>query len=58
MDVTTQEQTLVEIKQKSGFLEFLLDSLIGTWYGNNDYAYVTWTLTVELWATYFVYIVA
>lgn len=38
--------------------ELILDGLIGTWFGNNDYSYVTWTLSVELWASYFVFIVA
>jgi len=46
------------VKQKKSYLEFLLDSLIGTWFGMNDYTYVTWTLAVELWATYYVFLLA
>lgn len=56
-DCTTQEHTLSHIKAKK-WPQLILDGLIGTWFGNNDYAYVTWTLSVELWATYFVFILA
>lgn len=35
-----------------------LDTIIGTWFGNNDYACVTWTLGVELWASFYVYLLA
>jgi hypothetical protein len=36
----------------------LFDGVFGVWFGNNDYAYVTWTLSVELWATFFVFMLA
>lgn len=57
MDWTYKDETLAKIKGKK-YPELLLDGLIGTWFGNNDYAYVTWTLSVELWATYYVYVLA
>jgi hypothetical protein len=57
MDITVNEKTLSKVKAKK-YPELLLDGLIGTWFGSNDYAYVTWTLSVELWATYFVLILA
>jgi tRNA isopentenyl-2-thiomethyl-A-37 hydroxylase MiaE len=57
VDATVYEDTLSKVKRKK-YPELLLDGLIGTWFGSNDYTYVTWTLTVELWATYYVYILA
>ena len=36
----------------------LLDGFVGTWFGNNDYTVVTWTLSIELWASFLVYLVA
>lgn len=34
------------------------DGTIGVWFGNNDYTYVTWTLSVELWASFYVFLLA
>jgi hypothetical protein len=57
INVTVQDKTLAKIKGKY-FYEMILDGLIGVWLGNNDYTYVTWTLSVELWASFYVFIVA
>lgn len=51
------EKTFPKIKRKN-FGTLLLDGLIGTWFGNKDYAVVTWTLSIELWASFFVYLIA
>ena len=34
------------------------DGLIGTWYGDNSWSIATWTLSIELIATYFIYLLA
>lgn len=45
------------IKTKT-FFELILDGTIGTWLNNKDYTYASWTLSIELWATFFVYLIA
>jgi len=57
LDWTTKKGTLSRVKPKS-FLEFIEDSLIGVWFMNFDYAGLTWTLSVELIASYFIYVLA
>ena len=57
MDISRYEKTLVKVKPK-GFIELILDCLFGTWFGNQDYSCVTWTLGVELWASFFVFILS
>mgnify|MGYP000710342054 FL=1 len=57
MDCTTRNETLSSVKPKS-FFEFLVDGTIGVWFMNTDYAGLTWTLSVELIASYFIYILA
>ena len=57
LDFTTQDKTLKKVKVKN-IWELFLDTIIGTWFGNNDYACVTWTLGVELWASFYVYLLA
>ena len=57
MDCTTRNETLSSVKPKS-FFEFLIDGTIGVWFMNTDYAGLTWTLSVELIASYFIYILA
>ena len=57
MDCTTRPQTFSKVKPKSFFV-FLLDGTIGVWFMNYDYSPVTWTLSVELIASYFIYVLA
>lgn len=57
MDCTTRPGTFSRVKPKS-FFEFLVDGTIGVWFMNTDYAGLTWTLSVELIASYFIYILA
>lgn len=49
--------SLVKVKDKS-FGMLLLDCLIGTWFGNKDYTSAAWTLSVELWSSFYVFIIA
>ena len=46
-----------KVKRKN-FGTLLLDGFVGTWFGNNDYTVVKWTLSIELWASYIAYLVA
>lgn len=57
MDCTTKPSTFARVKGKS-FGEFLEDGTIGVWFMNQDYAGLTWTLSVELVASYFIYVLA
>lgn len=57
MDMTTKRSTFSKVKPKT-FFEFLEDSTIGVWFMNQDYAGLTWTLSVELIASYFIYVLA
>jgi peptidoglycan/LPS O-acetylase OafA/YrhL len=57
LDWTTRPGTLSRVKPKS-FFEFLIDGTIGVWFMNTDYAGLTWTLSVELLASYFIYLLA
>jgi hypothetical protein len=36
----------------------MLDGLIGTWYGDTSWSIATWTLSIELIATYLIYLLA
>ena len=40
------------------FAHLLWSSLLGVWYGKWNYVIVTWTLTIEFWGTFLVYLVA
>lgn len=57
LDWTTKSSTFSKVKPKS-FPEFIEDSTIGVWFMNQDYAGLTWTLSVELIASYFIYVLA
>jgi len=57
LDMTTRPGTFSKVKPKS-FFEFLIDGTIGVWFMNTDYAGLTWTLSVELIASYFIYLLA
>ena len=38
----------------------IIDGLVGAWIGDKgrDYAYPIWTLSVELWSSFFIYTIA
>ena len=44
--------------KRKAFGNLVLDGLIGTWLGDISYTIASWTLEIELIATFFVYIVA
>jgi peptidoglycan/LPS O-acetylase OafA/YrhL len=48
---------LHKIKDKT-FLDLTYDSLFSVWYGDNDWAIAVWTLSIELTATFMVYLIA
>ena len=56
-NITVQDQTLSKVKGKY-FYDVIIDALFGVWLGQNDYTLITWTLSVELWASFYVFIVA
>ena len=43
---------------KKTFLDLTYDSLFSVWYGDNDWAISVWTLSIELTATFMVYLIA
>lgn len=49
------QDTFDRIKEKN-FGVFLLDMLFGTWFGDNSWSTATWTLSIELTATFFIYL--
>jgi len=46
-----------EVKRKN-FGHLIIDGLVGTWFGDQSYTPATWTLSIELFATFFIYLVA
>ena len=36
----------------------MLDGLFGCWFGDNSWTIASWTLSVELWSSFFVYLLA
>jgi hypothetical protein len=53
----TAPEVLRGVKSRN-FLGMLSDGLIGTWLGYFPYTIAAWTLAIELFASYFVYILA
>jgi len=51
------QDTYKKIKDRS-FGDFLECQLFATWYGDNSWATATWTMSVELFATFFIYLIA
>jgi len=47
-----------ENKKKKNFGHLIIDGLVGTWFGDTSYTVATWTLSIELFATFFIYLVA
>jgi peptidoglycan/LPS O-acetylase OafA/YrhL len=45
------------LKNKT-FLDLTFDATIGIWYGDNTWAVAVWTLSIELTATFMVYLIA
>ena len=55
--LASKASNLNRIKRKN-FGIFLEDVLIGTWVGNKEYFIAQWTLGIELFASFFIYIIA
>lgn len=51
------ESTYNKIKNKS-FIDLIYAGMLETWYGGWSFIEPTWTLSVEMWATYLIYLVA
>lgn len=49
--------TFVRIKKKH-FGVLLIDSMFVTWFGGDDWSTATWTMSIELFATFFIYLLA
>lgn len=55
--LVSEVSNLNRIKRKNYGI-FLEDVLIGTWLGNDDYFIAQWTLGIELFASFFIYLIA
>ena len=53
----TQPKSFRSLKRKN-FLHLIFDGLFGIWFGDTSYCIATWTLSIELFATFFVYLLA
>ena len=59
LDLVGPKDGMQEIKTKKKTFGLLIyDSTISTWYGDKSWAKVTWTLSIELFATFYVYLLA
>jgi peptidoglycan/LPS O-acetylase OafA/YrhL len=56
-DLAIMKGTLSKVKHKS-FLQFVLDCMIGVWFMNTDICGPTWTLAIELFASYWIFLVS
>ena len=57
MDFPTNPKTFEKTKKKQ-FPHLVFDGLIGVWFMNFDYSQATWTLSVEVFASYWVFLLA
>jgi len=57
LDIPQPMKTFAKIKHKQ-FPQLCLDGLIGVWFMNQDYMGLTWTLSVELFASYWIFLLA
>jgi len=51
------ESTYNKIKNKT-FFDLIYAGVLETWYGGWSFIEPTWTLSVEMWATYLIYLIA
>lgn len=57
MDFPVDQGSFGKVKHKQ-FPQLLLDGLIGVWFMNQDYMGLTWTLSVELFASYWIFLLS
>ena len=50
-------ETFTRIKGR-GFFDLLFDSIFGVWFGQYNWSTATWTLSIELIATFFIYLLS
>jgi hypothetical protein len=53
----TEPKAYKSLKRKN-FAHLIFDGLFGIWFGDTSYCIATWTLSIELFATFFVYLLA
>ena len=51
------DHTFIRIKNKT-FWNLLNDTIFLTWFGDDSWSTATWTLSIELFATFFIYILS
>lgn len=56
-DVGSADNDFSRIQHKT-FLDLAYDSIFNVWYGDNTWAIPIWTLSLELIATFMVYLIA
>jgi len=56
-DLTAGDNDIARFKDKT-FLDLTYDSLFNVWYGDNLWSIPIWTLSLELSATFMVYLIA
>jgi hypothetical protein len=57
VDAVPDDDLLNSVKKKY-YPEVISDGLFGVWFMNKDINIVTWTLAIELWASFYVFIVS
>jgi len=57
MDFPQKMKTFSKIKHKQ-FPQLVLDGTIGVWFMNQDYMGLTWTLSVELFASFWIFLLS
>lgn len=57
LDAPQKMKTFSKIKHKQ-FPQLCLDGLIGVWFMNQDYMGLTWTLSVELFASFWIFLLS
>jgi len=49
--------TFYRLKHKT-FMSLIRDGLFGTWFGDDSWTTATWTMSIEFYATFFVYLLS
>ena len=55
---TSPKKSRLNPIKKKDFLNLIFDGLFGCWFGDYSYTVAAWTLSVELWSSFFVYLLA
>jgi hypothetical protein len=49
--------TFLRLKKKT-FFDLIWDGVFGTWFGDDSWTTATWTMSIEFFATFFIYLVS